>query len=119
MNTQSGSMMLTAAQAEPQVPRRGLQRGDCLAVASPRPRNQVVDRERLIPGGRAMRSPPEVARQRGEIRDVRFPASDRAARAARAVDTQGHVRELARDVVLATQQLAVDDDPDAARRPTR
>ena len=55
----------------------------------------------------------EVPRERGEVRDVRFPAAGGAAPAPRAVDVQRHVTELPGDVVLASHQLAAEHDPDA------
>ena len=67
---------------------------------------------------RASRGPgigraPEVARERRRVGDIGLPAAVVPAGAARAVERQRHVAELAGHVVAAAQHLAVHHDADA------
>ena len=103
------------AQPESEIPRRREQRGQRLGVAASGARDQVVHVSAVsaVASVGSRRVAPEVARQRGEVRDVGLPASGRAAPAARAIDVERHVAELAGDVVLPADQLAAEDHADA------
>ena len=95
---------------------RRMQRRDGLAVSAARAGDEVVDRERRDLGGNRLARrevPPEVPRQRGEVRDVGLPAPRGAARAGRPLARERHVAELARHVVPAPQHFAVHDDAHA------
>ena len=108
MYTCEGSMALTTApRPETEVPSRRQQRGERLGVAAARSGDQVVDRQRGDIGRHRplAQVAPEIARERRQVRDVDLPASAGAAPAARAVEIQRDVAELAGDVVLAAHQL--------------
>src|SRR5262245_3233259 len=103
-------------ETESQVARRRFERGDGFSVAGPRPDDQIFDREcrdLRRDGLRFAQVPSEIARERRQIGDVSLPAARRAARAPRAVDAQRHVAELPRDVVMAPQHFAVNNDAHA------
>ena len=102
--------------SDAQVSGRRLNRGRGFRVAASGTGNQIVDRE-LGAGARhrgvVVERLAEVARERGAVGNVGFPAAVRPAGAQRAVERNRNVAELAGDVVTAAQQLAVNHDADA------
>src|SRR6185503_1600302 len=104
------------SQTKSEITRGGIDRRQRFRVARTGASNQILYGEtRLFGFARTFvrEIAPKVTRQRGEVRNICFPATSCAARTAWSIDAQRHMTKLARGVMAPAHHFAIYDDTHA------